>query len=175
MQLELGMTVWDTTPKPTPKLPPAKYSATQWRIVPLRETALPEKLPYCEHPEMCADYWRNIIAKADDYSGEQESLYVLHLNVRKRVTGYHLVAHGTLDTILGDPRSVFRAAIIANASCIVLMHNHPSGESSPSPADISFTRNIISAGRVLKIEVLDHIVMGHSDFSSLRKLNYFYQ
>jgi DNA repair protein RadC len=60
------------------------------------------------------------------------------------------------------------------ANAIVLAHNHPSGESSPSPADIKVTRDLIRAGQLLKIEVLDHVVMGHGNFSSLRALGHFY-
>jgi DNA repair protein RadC len=72
-------------------------------------------------------------------------------------------------------REVFRtAAIIAGASAIVLMHNHPSGEPQPSEADIKVTRDLIRAGQLLKIEVLDHVIVGKPSHSSLRELGYFY-
>ena len=64
-----------------------------------------------------------------------------------------------MDTILCHPRDVFRLAIMASASAIVIAHNHPSGESTPSEADIKITRDLIRAGQLLEIEVLDHIVM----------------
>ena len=70
-------------------------------------------------------------------------------------------------------REVFRAAIVSCASAIVLMHNHPSGDSSPSEADIKVTRDLIRAGQLLKIEVLDHVIMG-SNRASLRELGYFF-
>ena len=71
--------------------------------------------------------------------------------------------------------TVFRLAIVTSAAAIVLMHNHPSGESSPSEADIRVTRDLIRAGQLLKIEVLDHVVMGNPNHSSLRALGYFCQ
>ena len=79
------------------------------------------------------------------------------------------------DTILVHPLTVFRLAIVTSAAAIVLMHNHPSGESSPSEADIKVTRDLIRAGQLLKIEVLDHVVMGNQNHTSLRALGYFCQ
>jgi len=70
---------------------------------------------------------------------------------------------------------VFRLAIIAAASAVIVMHNHPSGESTPSDADIKVTRDLIRAGQLLKLELIDHVVIGNGNFSSLRALGYFYQ
>jgi DNA repair protein RadC len=79
-----------------------------------------------------------------------------------------------MDTILCHPREVFRLAIMASASAIVIAHNHPSGEPTPSEADIKITRDLIRAGQLLKIEVLDHIVIGNPKHTSLRELGYFF-
>ena len=87
---------------------------------------------------------------------------------------------GTLDTLLVHPREVFRAAIAANAAAVVLAHNHPSGDPTPSEADIKVTRDLIRAGQLLKIDVLDHVIIGRAtperpkDYASLRELGYFY-
>ena len=89
------------------------------------------------------------------------------------------ISQGTLDTILVHPREVFKPAIAANASAVVLAHNHPSGDPTPSEADIKVTRDLIRAGQLLKIEVLDHVIIGRAtqerpkDFVSLRELGYF--
>ena len=80
-----------------------------------------------------------------------------------------------MDTILVHPREVFRLAIVTAASALIVMHNHPSGESTPSEADIKVTRDLIRAGQLLKMELLDHVVIGNGNFSSLRALGYFYQ
>ncbi len=96
------------------------------------------------------------------------------LNTRRRIKGHYLVSVGTMDTILCHPREVFRLAIMASASAIVIAHNHPSGEPTPSEADIKITRDLIRAGQLLKIEVLDHIVIGNPKHTSLRELGYFF-
>lgn len=109
-----------------------------------------------------------------------ESFQVLLLNTRKRLIRAEEISDGTLDTLLVHPREVFRAAITANASGIVLVHNHPSGDPTPSEADIKVTRDLIRAGHLLKIEVVDHVIIGCAtaerakDYSSLRELGYFY-
>jgi DNA repair protein RadC len=75
---------------------------------------------------------------------------------------------------------VFRSAISAGAAAVILLHNHPSGDPTPSEADIKVTRDLIRAGQLLKIEVLDHIILGRAtlerpkDYVSLRELGYFY-
>ena len=102
-----------------------------------------------------------------------EAFQVLLLNTRKRLIRVEEISEGTLDTLLVHPREVFRAAIVANAAGIVLVHNHPSGDPAPSEADIKVTRDLIRAGQLLKIEVLDHIVIGRPGFQSLRALGYF--
>lgn len=128
----------------------------------------------CETPEQAANYWRLAIATNPYFNREVECFAVLLINTRRRVRGHQLLSIGTLDTILVHPREVFRVAIIAAAAAVVLMHNHPSGEPTPSEADIKITRDLIRAGQLLKIEVLDHVIMGNPNFCSLRQLGYFY-
>jgi DNA repair protein RadC len=109
-----------------------------------------------------------------------ESFQVLLLNVRKKLIRTEEISQGLLDTILVHPREVFRAAIAANAAGVVLIHNHPSGDPAPSEADIKVTRDLIRAGQLLKIEVVDHVIIGRAtperqkDYVSLRELGYFY-
>lgn len=152
------------------------FSAREYKVVCLRETPLPSDLEICDVPEKAATFWRESIAKDPHHKSEVESFYVLMLNTRRKVIGYHLVANGTLDTIFVHAREVFRSAIVSNASAIVLMHNHPSGESSPSEADIKVTRDLVKGGQLLKIEVLDHVIIGTGSpgYHSLRELGYFY-
>jgi DNA repair protein RadC len=109
-----------------------------------------------------------------------ETLQVLLLNTRHRLIRVDEVIDGTIDTLLVHPREVFRSAIAANAAAVVLAHNHPSGDPTPSEADIKVTRDLIRAGQLLKIEVLDHIIIGRAtperskDYVSLRELGHFY-
>jgi DNA repair protein RadC len=154
--------------KPIPKSP------KEWKLVALRDCPLPEHMQLCETPVQAAEYWRTHIATAPYFDPERECFVALLLNTRRRIRGHHFVSHGTLDTILVHPREVFRVAIVAAASAIVLMHNHPSGDPTPSEADIKVTRDLIRAGQLLKLEVLDHVVMGQCEHRSLRELGYFY-
>ena len=109
-----------------------------------------------------------------------ETLQVLLLNTRRRLIRVEPVSDGTIDTMLVHPREVFKAAIAANAAAVVLAHNHPSGDPTPSEADIKVTRDLIRAGQLLKIDVLDHVIIGRAtaerrkDYASLRELGYFY-
>jgi DNA repair protein RadC len=89
-----------------------------------------------------------------------ESFKVILLNRRNRLLRIENVSQGTVDTILIHPREVFRHAITANATGIILVHNHPSGDPTPSSADLAATGDIIRAGHVLKIEVMDHVIIG---------------
>ena len=156
---------------------PFKFSATphEYKIVPLRECPTPEELRVCETPDHAADYWRLHVPSHPYFNPECECLVVLVLNTRRRIKGHYLVSMGTMDTLLVHAREVFRFAVMASAAAIVLMHNHPSGDCTPSEADIKVTRDLIRAGQLLKIELLDHVVIGNPKRASLRELGYFYQ
>jgi DNA repair protein RadC len=75
--------------------------------------------------------------------------------------------------MLVNASEVFRAAVIAGAAAIILMHNHPSGEPEPSQSDIKVTRDLIRAGRLLNVEVVDHVIVGNPKHCSLRQLGWF--
>jgi DNA repair protein RadC len=131
--------------------------------------------PPLETPEAVANLMRE-----ETRLRTAETFQVLLLNTRRRLIGEPVkIADGTLDTILVHPREVFRHAIQNNAAALVLVHNHPSGDPTPSEADIKVTRDLIRAGQLLKIEVLDHVILGRvtqerqKDYVSLRELGYF--
>lgn len=134
-----------------------------------------EEAPLLDTPERVAELLRE-----DNRMHAVENFQVIHLNSRRRLIRVDHISQGTLDTLLVHPREVFRAAIAAGAAAIVLAHNHPSGDPVPSEADIKVTRDLIRAGQLLKIEVLDHVILGRStpdrpkDYASLRELGYFY-
>lgn len=151
-----------------------KELAREYKVIALKECPLPESLQLCDAPEKAFEYWNLHIQNNPHFNPECECFAVLMLNTRRRVKGHQLITIGTIDTLLVHPREVFRGAIIASASAIVLMHNHPSGEAGPSEADIRVTRDLIRAGQLLKIEVLDHVIVGNGEWRSLRELGYFY-
>ena len=99
-----------------------------------------------------------------------EVFALLCLSTKHRVIAYHEVSRGTLDATLVHPRDVFRAAILANARCVVLAHVHPSGDPTPSPDDDELTRRLAAAGTLLGIDVLDHIIVGDGCYASFKEL-----
>lgn len=131
--------------------------------------------PMLDTPARIADYLREPNRLYD-----VETFQAVLLNTRRRLIRVEQLSQGTLDTILVHPREVFRAAITSNASALVLVHNHPSGDPTPSESDIKATRDLIRAGQLLKIDVLDHVIFGRktadraNDYVSLRELGYFY-
>jgi len=125
-------------------------------------------------PDRAFDYWKANVATAPWFDPAKEAFVVLILNTRRRILGHNLVALGGLDNVVVHPREVFRPVIVAAGSALILVHNHPSLDSSPSEADIRVTRDLVGAGKLLRIEILDHVIIGAS-FSSLRSLGYFHQ
>jgi DNA repair protein RadC len=99
----------------------------------------------------------------------KEKFIVVNLSNQNTIMNYEVVATGTVNSIQLRPAEVLRTAIIINAPAIVLVHNHPSGIVNPSKADIAFTKVVIDAAKLLSIDVLDHIIIGESDFYSLKQ------
>lgn len=93
---------------------------------------------------------------------DREHFVIVLLDTQNQIIGIHTVTVGTLDASLVHPREIFKAAILANAAAILLAHNHPSGDPTPSAEDRSVTRLLVDAGVALGIEVLDHVVLGDS-------------
>lgn len=96
----------------------------------------------------------------------REYFYVLLLNRANRILGYYQVSAGGINGTLVDPRLVFQAAIKANASAIILSHNHPSGQLKPSDADMALTNKMKSAGEIMAIPVVDHIILTEESYYS---------
>ena len=102
------------------------------------------------------------IEKAD-----REMFYVLHLDANLRLIAMELVSIGSLNNSTAHPREVFKGAILNNSAKVILVHNHPSGDTVPSQDDISATKTLVEAGKILGIAVLDHIIIGKNNFFSL--------
>ena len=162
---------------------PQRHKAGTFNAVAFQRAKLAKRLadelrhesPVLDTPEKLASLLRE-----DNRLLGVEHFYVVLVNTKRRLIRVETLAQGTLDSLVTHPRDVFRPAITANASALFLAHNHPSGDPTPSEADIKFTRDIIRAGKLLKIDVLDHIILGRrtaergKDFASLRELGYFY-
>jgi DNA repair protein RadC len=116
------------------------------------------------------DVWRRMGPVLRDL--EQEEFHILLLNSQHHLIREVLVTRGILDASLIHPREVFRPAVSEGAAAVILVHNHPSGDPSPSAEDRAVTRQMVDAGRILGIPVLDHVIVGdgrwtaHSDDSA---------
>ena len=100
---------------------------------------------------------------------KQEHFLALYLDTKNHLLQDRLVSKGTLNASLIHPREVFNYAIKASANSIILVHNHPSGDPTPSSEDEIVTKNLVNAGELLGIHVLDHVIIGEHDFTSLRE------
>ena len=98
-----------------------------------------------------------------------ERFIALALNTKNHVTAVLPVSSGSLNASIVHPRELFQRAILANCASLILAHNHPSGDPSPSPEDIALTRKLIDAGLLLDIPVLDHIVFGYGQYVSFKE------
>ncbi len=100
---------------------------------------------------------------------EQEQMRVILLDTRNRVQAVQVVYHGSVNTIMVRVAELFREAVRANCASIIVAHCHPSGDPSPSPEDVAITRDMVSAGRLLSIGVLDHLVVAKGRWVSLKE------
>ena len=91
---------------------------------------------------------------------DREHFVVLLLDIKNKVIGINTVSIGNLDTAIAHPREVFKPAILSNAASILLAHNHPSGDPEPSREDVAITTRLVEAGKILGIDVIDHLILG---------------
>ena len=100
------------------------------------------------------------IIKAYIGNSDREHFVIACLDTKNNITAMHTVSIGTINETIVKPREVFKVAILANSTAIIVAHNHPSGDPSPSQEDIEWTKRIVKAGGILGIPVIDHIVIG---------------
>jgi DNA repair protein RadC len=98
-----------------------------------------------------------------------EVFAIVCLNTKNKIAGAHIISQGSLNSTIVHPREVFKAAILNNASAIILSHNHPSGDPDPSQEDIETTKRLVEAGKILGIGVLDHIIIAENKHYSLKQ------
>lgn len=119
---------------------------------------------HCSDPDDAAAIYKRVFG--DDL--DREVFAAIGLNTKNRVTAVWRVSEGSLNASIVHPRELFKAAVMFGCASIVICHNHPSGDPTPSGADIQLTRRIVKAGEILGIELLDHVVVGE-EFVSLRE------
>ena len=94
-----------------------------------------------------------------------EQVKMLALDTKNKVIGVFDVATGTLNASVIHPRDIFQRAILVNAASVIIVHNHPSGDPTPSPEDVELTKRMAEAGRIFDIPVLDHVVVGEGKYA----------
>jgi len=104
---------------------------------------------------------------------DREEFVVLLLDVKNKLLGFHVVSVGSLTSSIVHPREVYKVAILGNAAAIILLHNHPSGDPTPSAEDLSITTRLHQIGEMLGMRVLDHIVIGDGRYVSFVDDGYF--
>lgn len=136
------------------------YKVPDYRIMLIREGRTTNYKDNVSCPEDIVRMFRLYLDAAD-----REICVVAFLDVKKNILGLHTVSIGTLDTSLVHPREVFKAAIVIGASSIILAHNHPTGDCRPSYEDNKVTERMKEAGKLLGIELIDHIIIGDGFYS----------
>jgi DNA repair protein RadC len=135
-----------------------KFSTFEVRVQRVQECPGSLKV---DAPEHAVSYWREKLPSASWFDPEREMVVAVMLNTRLAATGHSLVSIGSLNESIVHPRDVFRAAVTMGSYAIVLMHNHPSGDPSPSEADRRVTIRMREAGDLLGIRLLDHVIVGN--------------
>ena len=119
-------------------------------------------------PENVDTFARNFLHLNEQ---SEEYLYMICMNVKNVITSVFELSHGNVNSSIVGIREMFQKALLANALSIIVMHNHPSGDPKPSREDVEVTKRMVEAGRILGVEVLDHIIIGDS-YCSLKEKGY---
>lgn len=124
---------------------------------------------FIKSPDDVARFARKCL-ELDMYA--EEYLYMLCLNTKNAITSVFEISHGSVNSSIFSVREVFQKALLANAVNIILLHNHPSGDCTPSREDVEVTKRADEAGKILGVNVLDHIIIGDILYSSLKEKGY---
>lgn len=149
-----------------------------WPAKPKKRTS-PSRVtcPSCAHEFDLDPYVPGIRSSADacrkvreaTRKAPQEAFWALFLNNRNQVVARKELCRGTVNMCITHPRDVFREAVAHNAAAVIVAHNHPSGDPSPSMEDVHLTEQLVQAGKIVGIPLLDHVVVSETGCSSLRE------
>lgn len=123
----------------------------------------------CSTPKKAVDVFNAVFGLEDS---PQEVLCALYLNTKNQIVGVQELTRGTVDRSLATAAEIYKAALLHNASGVILAHNHPSGDPEPSREDITVTQRVAEAGRIIEIPLLDHVIVGDDNFVSLSERGY---
>jgi DNA repair protein RadC len=136
----------------------------QLRVALVREGRMAVETKQIAAPRDAAAIFRQFLGDLD-----REAFVIMGLSVKNHVLGVHVVSIGSLDSTIVHPREVFTPALLMKAASIIVAHNHPSGDPTPSAEDRRVTERLIEAGKILGIEVIDHVIVSGDSYRSLRE------
>jgi len=113
-----------------------------------------------DSPEGTFGFWKNVIETKPEFEADKETLVVILLDAKLRPRAYHQVALGTVNECAARPLEVFRTVIVSAAFAFILVHNHPSGDATPSNADRNITSQLRQGAEILQLRFLDHVIVG---------------
>ena len=129
----------------------------------------PEIVRKMNSPEAIASFAREFLRLHEQ---TEEYLYMICMNTKLEMTSVFELSHGNVNSSIVGIREMFQKALLANAVSIIVMHNHPSGDPTPSREDVEITNRMVEAGKILGVQVLDHIIIGRPSYSSLKEKGY---
>lgn len=139
-------------------------------LIPVGEPAGRLQLsPHLQRPQVCTPEAADALVRPLLAGLDRERCLLLSLDVRNRLIGLDTISIGSVDHTFMTPREIYRDALLRGAAAIMLAHNHPSGDPTASAADLAVTRRLASAGAVLGVALLDHLVIGDTGFTSLAR------
>lgn len=159
----LNMTMGELTQLPGISKDKALRLLAAFELAKKIATAAPCKRPSIKNPE---DAVRLVMGEMRQLDREQ--FWALLLNVKNQVIAREVISIGTLNSSTVHPRELFKNAVRQSAAAMVVVHNHPSGDPEPSKEDIDITKKLVEAGRLLGIEILDHLIIGDGQFVSFK-------
>jgi len=131
----------------------------------------------CNTPSKLVELWDKVVVPSDWFDPEKEAIVAFNLNTKLGIKNWQMIAVGTINECAVTPREILRSAVASLAYGVIVMHNHPSGNPSPSPADLDITRRIRDGAKTLSIVAQDHIIVGdgmngNARFYSFREAGY---
>ncbi len=132
----------------------------------VKEDSVPYEVPVIKSPAEVYQAAKQLLAL---HEKPEEHFCIFCLNTKNKIVGVHTISIGSLNASIVHPREVFKAAMLNNAYGIICLHNHPSGDPEPSREDIEITRRLVDAGKIIGIEVIDHVIIGEQYLSMKEK------
>ena len=140
------------------------YRLPRYRVTLVREGSVSNNNNHIRTPEDVVN-----ILSADYDAAVVEMAQMLALDTKNKIIGIFVISTGSLNASIIHPRDIFQRAILSNAASVILVHNHPSGDPTPSSEDIELTNKLVQVGKMMDIPILDHVVIGEGKFVSLKE------